>query len=333
MHHLSPENIATFMKRFSLIEGMSIEDVEAAFADLDLPYEVTPTGRRKEDLGTTVSHRTIGDLQVVCSRWGAPMKGASLGDQGVFSIGIPISGATELIDPHFGRINTKPCEARMFRPGAGARLVGQGPRTVMDLVLPYKLLQARARSFHDMELNAPLRFAPVLNLQSRGGKLLLNLIEHVNTLVIHEPGAAENPLVTNNLQEHILSTVLELLPHNYKEARTAKVDCVVPRTVRLAEEYMHAFADQPVTVEALARHAGCSERALHYAFKSFRSASPMTVLRDIRLDGAHNDLRRGETTITDIVFKWGFSNLGRFSKLYVERFGRKPSETKRLHAQ
>lgn len=332
MHHLSPENIAAFMKRFALIKGMSIEDVEGAFADLNLPYEVTPTGKRKEDLGTTVSHRAVGDLQLVCSRWGAPMKGSSLGDRGVFAIGIPISGATELIDPHFGRINTKPCEARMFRPGAGARLIGTGPRAVLDLVLPYSLLQDRVRSFHDMELNAPLQFAPVLNLKSDGGRRMLNLIEHMNALVIHEPLAVANRLVTNTLQEHIIATVLETLPHNYKEARPAKLDFAVPRSVRLAEEYMHAFADQPVTVEALARHAGCSERALHLAFKSFRSTSPMAVLRDIRLDAAHKDLTRREMTITDVVFKWGFTNLGRFSKLYEQRFGRKPSETKRLRA-
>ena len=142
----------------------------------------------------------------------------------------------------------------------------------------------------------------------------------------------KNPLVMNNLQEHVISTVFEMLPHNYRRPQGATVDCAVPRSVRQAEEYMRACADQPLTVEALARHAGCSERALHNAFKSFRQKSPMVVLRDIRLEGAHKDLKSGESTITDIVYKWGFSNAGRFSKLYADKFGCKPSETLRYSA-
>ncbi len=318
------------MKRFTLIEDLSIEDVEASFMELDAPYQVTPTGKRQNNSGTTIAHCAIGDVQLVCSEWGAPMKGTALVDQGTFSIGVPISGATELIDPCFGRIKTKPNEARMFRPGAGASLVGLGPRRVLDLVLPYTTLQQRALSFHQNELSEPLRFAPVLDLNRPGGRLLLNLIEYIKMLVINDPATVKQPLVTGNLQEHIISTVFEMLPHNYKQRSNGSKDCAVPSSVRRAEEYMREFADQPVTVAALARHAGCSERALHNAFRRFRQQSPMGVLRDIRLEGAHNDLRVGENTISDIVYKWGFSNPGRFAKIYADKFGCKPSETLRF---
>ncbi|NNF77659.1 MAG: helix-turn-helix transcriptional regulator [Rhizobiales bacterium] len=73
----------------------------------------------------------------------------------------------------------------------------------------------------------------------------------------------------------------------------------------------------------------CSIRPLHNAFKTFRQKSPMAMLRDVRLEGAHDDLQAGESTITEIAFKWGFSNPGRFSRLYAEKFGCKPSQTLR----
>ena len=210
--------------------------------------------------------------------------------------------------------------------------MGLGPRRVLDLVLPYAMLQQRARSFFQIELNEPLRFAPVLDLNSAGGRLILNLIEYMKLLVINDPSAVKQPSVSSNLQEHIISTALEMLPHNYRGREDAPKDCAVPSSVRRAEEYMRAFADQPVTVEVLARHAGCSERALHNASRSFRQKTPMAVLRDIRLEGAHRDLKDGEASITDTVFKWGFSNPGRFAKLYAEKFGCKPSQTRRFVA-
>lgn len=329
MHHISTSTTAAFMERYKQVENLSIEEVEESFIKYVAPYRVTPTGKRVQNSGTTMSCCAIGDIELVCSRWGAPMIGTALADRGTFSIGIPISGVTELIDPHFGKIRTKPSEARMFRAGTGASLVGLGPRTVLDLVLPYTTLESRARSFYQNELAEALRFAPILDLTSTGGQLVLNLIEYLKLLVVNEPKSIKNPLVTSTLQEHVISTVLDSLPHNYKDAGGVAADCAVPKSVRRAEDYMRAHADQPVTVEELARYAGCSERALHNAFRSFRQLSPMSVLRDIRLEGAHDDFKSGEGTITDIVFKWGFSNPGRFSKLYAEKFGCKPSQTLR----
>ncbi|MCP5084151.1 MAG: AraC family transcriptional regulator [Alphaproteobacteria bacterium] len=329
MRHFSSTTTAAFMERYKQIDNLSIEEVEETFGKYVAPYEVTPTGKSVHNSGTSMSYFPIGDVELVCSHWGAPMIGTALADRGTLSIGLPISGVTELIDPKFGRIRTKPSEARLFSAGDGVSLVGLGPRKVMDLVLPLKTLEDRARSFHQNELQGRLQFSPVLDLNSPAGLLIVNLIEHIKTLAVYDAASMKNPLVTTNLKEHIISAVFEMLPHNYKEAQSCVIDCAVPKSVRRAEEYMRAFADQPVTVKVLASHAGCSERALHHAFKAFRQKTPMTVLRGIRLESAHDDLRSGDNTITDIVFKWGFSNPGRFSKLYAEKFGCKPSQTLR----
>ncbi len=332
MYHLSPDTTAVFLKNYKHMEDFSIEDVEVTFSKDVNRYKVTPTGKRAQNSGTTIAYCAFGDIELVCSRWGAPMIGDVLADRGTLSIGFPISGVTELHDPNAGKVIAKPSEARMFRAGVGVSLVGQGPRTVMDLVLPYQTLQDRARSFNQNELNNPLQFSPILDLNSAGGRLMVNLVEYLKTLVINEPAIVQNPLNLVSLQEYVISTVLGMLPHNYNMPRSGAIDCAVPRSVRKAEDYMRAFADQPVTVEDLARQAGCSERALHNAFKTFRQKSPMVVLRDIRLECAHDDLQAGESTIADIAFKWGFSNLGRFSKHYAQKFGCKPSQTLKFAA-
>ncbi len=328
MQQPSLETTTAFLERFKIVDDLSIEEVEEAYLKYFDSYELTPTGKREQDTGTTMSSCGIGDLELVCSHWGAPMIGTAHADEGNISIGIPVTGGTAFHDFQFGKFEPKPFEARLFRSEFSQE--AKGPRTVIDLVLPYTLIKERALTFYQNELNDPLRFSPVLDLRSAGGQMIVNLVEYMKMLMLNEPEAIKQPLVAASLQEHLISTVLEMLPNNYNEPKVAAAPCAVPRSVRKAEEYMRAHADQPVTVEDLALHAGCSERALHNAFKSFRQKSPMTVLRDIRLEGAHDDLKAGESAIADIVSKWGFSNPGRFAKLYTEKFGRKPSQTRRF---
>lgn len=339
MHESSVRTTAAFLERFKQAECLSIEEVEASFARSGkpfskyyAPYKVTPTGKSADNFETTTSSCAFGEVEMVCSRWGAPMLGTALGDTGTISIGIPISGVTELHDPRLGKIVTKQHEARIFRAGTGVSMVGLGPRTVLDLVLPYTTLNDRVKSFHQDELNDPLQFDPVIDLRGAGGQMIMNLVEYVKMLMLNEPEAVKQPLVAASLQEHLISTVLELLPNNYNETKAVAAPCAVPKSVRKAEEFMRAHAHMPITVEDLAKHAGCSERALHNAFRSFRQCSPMSALRNMRLEGAHNDLKSGDGAIAEIGFKWGFSNPGRFAKLYAEKFGCKPSQTRRFGA-
>ena len=132
-----------------------------------------------------------------------------------------------------------------------------------------------------------------------------------------------------NLTEHVVSTILNVIPHSYDTLQTARDSSAVPRSVKRAEDYMHANAGAPITLQILAREAGCSERALQNAFKSFRDKTPMAALRDIRLENARRDLELDCVTVTEIAFKWGFANLGRFAAQYAAKFGETPSQTRR----
>jgi transcriptional regulator GlxA family with amidase domain len=60
--------------------------------------------------------------------------------------------------------------------------------------------------------------------------------------------------------------------------------------------------------------------------------SPTDYLRNVRLNRVREELlaeRSFDSSIADIAFTWGFTHLGRFAKIYHERFGELPSETVR----
>ena len=89
-------------------------------------------------------------------------------------------------------------------------------------------------------------------------------------------------------------------------------------------------ADQPLAVVELAGKVGVSQRTLNYAFQDAFDMNPCTYLQLHRLNAAHRELIRTDpqaTSITDIAFKWGFNNAGRFSPLHKKIFDEKPSET------
>ncbi|WP_417812580.1 helix-turn-helix transcriptional regulator, partial [Thalassospira alkalitolerans] len=77
--------------------------------------------------------------------------------------------------------------------------------------------------------------------------------------------------------------------------------------------------------------AGTSVRNLQGAFRSRYGRSPMTVLRDLRLELAWEELSNPKRTtrVTDVAIELGFSHLGRFSEMYRKKYGCTPVETLR----
>jgi transcriptional regulator GlxA family with amidase domain len=104
-----------------------------------------------------------------------------------------------------------------------------------------------------------------------------------------------------------------------------------PAAVRRAEEFMWSKAEEVLTVEHIARAAGCSARALQLAFRRFRAKSPMEMLRGVRLELAHQAIMRldASASVWDVATRYGFSNTGRFANQYLRAFGEYPSMTLR----
>ncbi|MCA9539226.1 MAG: AraC family transcriptional regulator, partial [Myxococcales bacterium] len=68
---------------------------------------------------------------------------------------------------------------------------------------------------------------------------------------------------------------------------------------------------------------------LQAAFRTFRGTTPLSFLREQRIERARQQLLRGEesTTIARVVHDLGLGSPGRFSADYKRRFGESPSAT------
>lgn len=290
-------------------------------------YSAKPTAVRGRDARSEFAGFTGANVTLNCVNWGSPVVGTALDDHNTFCLSISLEGHAKTFDPDLGTIDPRIDEARVFCWQAGTQTVCSDSNTVINFSVPCDLLQHRVKTMYDNELNDALTFSPLLDLNSARAKPILSLIDHFKSLITETPEVLNNPLIATNLNETAVSIILSSLQHNYADRHLPIGNDVALRRVSLAEEYMRAHADQPITVETLAQHTNCGERALFAGFRRYRNATPMSVLRDIRLDNAYSDLQDGACSVTECAFKWGFSNLGRFSKLYSEKHGEKPSQT------
>lgn len=190
------------------------------------------------------------------------------------------------------------------------------------------VIEAKCAELLQRPLNRPLRFSAFGGnhavVQQRWFALLQMLLGHTQ----HSQPAR---LIVRNIEESVLLHLLLEHPHSFSAALHQDKPDVVPRHVKRAEDYMRANASEPITLEMLARQAGCSIRSLNQGFQQFRETTPMRFLRQIRLEGAHADLRQenAASQITEIALRWGFGHLGRFASEYRNCFGELPSATAR----
>jgi AraC family transcriptional regulator len=96
------------------------------------------------------------------------------------------------------------------------------------------------------------------------------------------------------------------------------------RRLQVAREYIHGCADQPISLEGVARAACVSRYHLHRAFTRVFRQTPHGYLTHIRLERAHAFLKAGRT-VTEACVEVGFSSLSSFSRLFRGRYGFPPS--------
>ena len=97
-----------------------------------------------------------------------------------------------------------------------------------------------------------------------------------------------------------------------------------------AEDFIVANLAEALTPTLIARAAGMSVRALHYAFRHNRACTPGEFVRERRLDRARDLLAEtAGRTVTEVALDCGFNHMGDFSAAYRRRFGETPSQTLR----
>lgn len=197
---------------------------------------------------------------------------------------------------------------------------GQG----ISVCIPRQRLQQEMAKLLNHPLNEPITFQPEVDLKTHFGHSLKELI------LFAWQATEQNSLFLPQLEQTLLTGLLQYHGHNYASAFGKLTKLAGDRQVKLAQEFMLANLEKPISLGDVAAAIGVSGRSLQRAFAKYCGCSPLQFLRQARLEALREELKTAMASdlgITDAMIKYQFSNLGRCSQQYKERFGELPSET------
>ncbi len=89
-------------------------------------------------------------------------------------------------------------------------------------------------------------------------------------------------------------------------------------------EAMHQNPEKPWTLAELASRAGMSISSLRTAFHQTTGKAPARLRNELRLAHAHEQLRRGDRTVTEVAAQLGYCDPFHFSKVFKAVYGFPP---------
>jgi AraC-like DNA-binding protein len=142
---------------------------------------------------------------------------------------------------------------------------------------------------------------------------------------------AHHPVALAEFEQSILVSFLRGNVSNYHHLLERKPGAIGNWQLALAEDFIEANWDKPLSLEMLAAVTGASARSIFYYFRHARGHSPMIFVRLIRLRHAYRLLAQPTpaTSVTGVAFACGFGNLGHFAHYYKQQYGEAPSNTLR----
>ncbi|MFI6170375.1 AraC family transcriptional regulator [Nocardia sp. NPDC051052] len=125
----------------------------------------------------------------------------------------------------------------------------------------------------------------------------------------------------------IVTALLLAQPHSHTGELLDGPQPGYPRSVRSALAFIEANLTEHIGLREIAAAADCSPRTLTAAFRARVGLTPMSYIRNLRLERIRADILGSTDQVGTIAYRWGVTHLGRFAGDYRDRFGELPSDT------
>ncbi len=319
--------VAELLKEHNLFRTTHLDEARSEVARVFCPHSLTTTNR-EEKLKTVHNRITLGDVTLNYLDYGAEVRITPGELNSFYLVQIPLNGRAEIScgkEMILSDVNM----ASIPNPLEKLDMVWHSGNPQLMVYINRATLEKRLEDLIGREIHVPVRFELGMDLTTQNAKSWRNLIDTLVSDVDHE-GLTMHAGIRNQFQDLIITGLLLSQKHNYSESIGTSIEPITSRSVRLAMAACEANPQDPLTVTDMAHFAGVSIRSLQDGFKKYVGMSPTDYLRNVRLNRVREELlteRSFDSSIADIAFRWGFTHLGRFAKLYHERFGELPSET------
>ncbi|HWA37118.1 MAG TPA: AraC family transcriptional regulator [Burkholderiales bacterium] len=261
---------------------------------------------------------------------GQPVPASRRPAQGDYYFHVPIRGRLEADIPRH-HVDCTPSRAVLISPGVEQSLRTHAGTGRLTLSVRGDALGSHVAALLGDAPAEATRFDPEVRLDEGHGRSLSGMMHWMALEVERDRSVLASPLLTARFEEFVLSWLALSQPSNHSEAIARRErGAISPRDVRRALDYIHANADQPITLVDLVSVAGVPGRTLFKHFRDTQGTTPMRYLRNLRLKRVQEELASGTPApVSEVALRWGFAHPGRFSVEYRRRFGEAPSATAR----
>lgn len=311
----------------ALFQSEDLDEARERVAAVFCPHRLDTIGRGAQMIAR--HHHLRGDrLSLNYIEYGAKTLIAPGHLDRFYLMQIPLCGAAA-ISNGTDRYVTGPGQAAVLNPHVPTTMIWEeGTRQVL-VQIDRRAMMDHLSGQLGHRAEETLAFQGPMDLTSGAGATLRQMVMFLVAEADEGRVALGGGLMGRQVEGMLISGLLEAHRHDYRDQLGRVRAAPRPRHLRLAEAYIEAHLDQPVTVEDIAAAAGISARGLQMAFRQYRDNTPLGFWRDARLARAHGDLVAGRGSVTEVALKWGFSHFGRFSQAYAARYGISPRDTLR----
>ncbi|MDQ4118912.1 MAG: AraC family transcriptional regulator [Actinomycetota bacterium] len=223
-----------------------------------------------------------------------------------------------------------PTRAALYPPDRPARLHGWSDGGgLFGMKIERSALEDRLRELTDGRASGPVCLGRSLDLAEGPGRQWWALARSLVDLTTDPDGPLARPIVARPLADALISALLHVADHPYRDLVHARPPLPRPSTIQAALDLIETEPERAWTVPDIAAETGLSVRALQHGFARHVGRSPTAQLRHVRLARAHDELRAADparVTVAAVAARWGFVHLGRFAAQYRRRYDRTPSE-------
>ncbi|WP_405412399.1 AraC family transcriptional regulator [Streptomyces decoyicus] len=174
---------------------------------------------------------------------------------------------------------------------------------------------------------SPIRFDFALDLATSKGRavrlLVRSLLEQLDS---GDPLFQRSDVQRSQLRS-IVTALLLAQPHSHTAELRDGPPPGHPRAVRAALAFIEANLTEHISLSDIAQAAHCSPRTISSTFRNGLGLSPLSYVRNLRLDRIREDILASTDPVGTIAYRWGVSHLGRFASTYRDRFAELPSDT------
>jgi hypothetical protein len=274
-------NVTRPLDNFPLLRSANIKEVREAFARVYAKPALV-VKPRMESLNAVMNNCRLRCVELAFGAFGAEVE-----------FDFPASGYVAQLFPLQGKAEiTCGRKSVAVAAGSGCLLSSDAPHRLnfsvdyahLVLRVDARVLADKLRSMIGGPLDQPLRISTQSNPNGPAARMLQNYLP----LLIETVSQSGPPFPDGwiaQTEQLLLTLLLCGYRHNYSQVLEQLASDVAPREVRLAERYIEANLQRPITLEELAEVVGTHTFGLFSAFKKYRGYSPLAFLSQARWKG------------------------------------------------